>query len=130
MSAIYCKKCGLRGDSKCPHCRSIFSNAPYAQEMFEQFLNVRKFDKDEEPGSDGQRRWLVGVWTYAVTDQEAMGRCLRSLQAFLTDPEINIEVVACLHDWDLMPGVKSSIGCGCVGAANDNVPADPFATTK
>jgi hypothetical protein len=132
MAKIYCKKCGLRGDSKCPNCRHVFAdNNPNdkigSQEFLETFLHVRKWDKEQTPSQhDGSQRWLVGVWTYALTDQDALTISLQRLQEVLTDPNVNITVAACAHDWKLMPGQKSDIGCGCVGPENDNVPADPY----
>lgn len=134
MKNIYCTKCGVRGTSKCPNCRSIFGSRPTnekqvaAQEYFEMFMSIGLKNKDDRAkiaeGNEAQH--LVSFWHYAHDGQEAATSILSSLQHYL--PLANLEVAACLHDWQLLPGETSSIGCGCEGpAVGTPVPPDPYA---
>lgn len=140
MPTIYCTKCGVRGSSKCPHCRSIFSNPKpklengetdymkaEAQEFFEMFASVKidtesmKNRKDEHDDV----RHFVSFWTYAQSESEALEKTLERLKFLL--PLTNIKVAACVHDWAIAPGEKSSIGCGHEGDPSAVMPPDPFA---
>lgn len=133
MATIYCTKCGIRGWSKCPHCRSIFASgrkddAQMNQEYFEMFMSVGLKNKDDraklEAGEDA--RFTVAFWTFEKTEEAAILSILHCLKESL--PKINLEVAACVHDWQMMPGEKSSIGCGCESAPVGTViPADPYA---
>lgn len=131
MAAIYCKKCGLRGDSKCPHCRSVFADrnpnevARWEQEALERLLMVRSIENTTT--QKGESRFIVGVWTYATDSQEALKKGLDRLNYALNTQGVNLKVAACIHDWELMPGVESSIGCGHKGP-DGSVPEDPFAS--
>ena len=134
MARIYCKKCGLRGDSKCPHCRSIFADehpdplVASAMESIEAFVSVRADEHDQS--MDGKKRHHVSFWTYAQDGDEAIRRVLNRVHAAVATKGFNITVASCVHEWSLMPGEKSEIGCGHVGPPNDNVPADPYAEVK
>lgn len=144
MPDIYCTKCGLRGHSKCPHCRSIFAEnkaktdeevlRQIAQEFFEDFMEVglyapyntedRQFSEKQLANGD-TARFRVSFWTYAHNGTEAAEVTLKRLVQAL--PLVDIKVAACIHDWAIMPGQKSSIGCGHAGDPNAVVPPDPFA---
>ena len=133
MAKIYCTKCGIRGFSKCPHCRSIFANsrkddAGAAQEYFEMFMSVGLANKDDRAklAAGNEVRFSVSFWTYEANEEAAILSILNSLKSCL--PKINLQVAACVHDWRLMPGEKSSIGCGCEGQpVGTVVPANPYA---
>ena len=133
MAKIYCTKCGIRGFSKCPHCRSVFSegrkdDASWAQEYFELFMSVGLQNKeDRERLKAGEEvRFQVSFWHYAASEEAAILSILDSLRAAL--PQINLQVAACVHDWQMIPGEKSSIGCGCESApVGTVVPANPYA---
>ena len=138
MTTIYCKKCGFRGNSKCPHCRSIFTRYPNPDrtdegylkstvlEYFETFMGVQKIDKED--GEDGNARYQVTFWTYAKSYDEAIAKVLRSLTGYIPRIEGMEKVLACVHEWDIMPGLKSEIGCGHAGPpAGTEIPPDPFA---
>ena len=133
MATIYCTKCGIRGWSKCPHCRSIFANgrkddSGAAQEYFEMFMTVGLQNREDKALLDEGKdvRFKVSFWTYEANEEAAILSILNSLKSCL--PQINLEVAACVHDWRLMPGEKSSIGCGCESAPVGTViPADPYA---
>lgn len=134
MAKIYCTKCGIRGSSKCPHCRSIFGDRPSdekqvaAQEYFEMFMSVGLKNKDdrEKLAAGNEVRFTVNFWTYDVNEDGAMASILDSLKSYL--PLANLTVAACVHDWQLLPGEASSIGCGHEGArVGTLVLNDPYA---
>jgi len=131
MKTVYCKKCGLRAISKCPHTRNIFpDNNPFvqsgAQGTLEQFLKVIRYPGEEkhEPLPDGTVRWLVGSWTYAKTEDEAIMQVLTRFLQTLGTPGLNFKVAACVHEWELLPGQKCDLGCH-VGPLIP-VPEDPY----
>jgi len=95
-------------------------------------MKVGRDQSTDYVSENGESRHEVSFWTYAKDDQNAIERILRTLQFVLTDKDdpINIMVASCIHDWELMPGIKSEIDCGHVGPQNDNVPDDPFAKEK
>lgn len=131
MTKIYCTKCGVTGDSKCPHCRSIFQDpAPVevqgAQDYFENFMFV-KADPDSIPGADGKRRYFVTFWTYADSEEQALGRVLPRLRSAMINEAVNLKVAGCVHDWQIWPGMKSEIGCGHEGDPDAVVPPNPYA---
>ena len=134
MPEIYCTKCGIQGSSKCPHCRSVFSDHPkneqqrWAQDYFEMFMNVGLKNRDDKAKLEAgeQVRFQVSFWHYANNDEEAIASILGSLHDAL--PLANLTVASCIHDWQLMPGEASSIGCGCESApAGTAIPDNPFA---
>lgn len=144
MPEIYCKKCGLRGHSKCPYCRSIFPAHSHglsdndalrqmAQEYFENFVEVGLYENDEqrrkedyEKLNNGESvRFRVSFWTYSNDRSYALASILERLAELL--PLVNIKVAACIHEWEFMPGQESSIGCGHKGKKRAKVPPDPFA---
>jgi hypothetical protein len=63
--------------------------------------------------------------SHQPTDSEAIAAVLQILQHLLTQPGINLTVASCVHNWEIMPGLKSEIGCGHVGPLAI-VPPDPF----
>jgi hypothetical protein len=140
MPAIYCKKCGIRGFSKCPHCRSIFTDRmPMNQDILDSFVHARDISPKDDNGqpihyTGGDHideivmKHEVYFETYADTPEEAIKRVLESLQELLRG-HVNIDVASCVHEWELMPGERSSIGCGHTGPET-TVPNDPFAGTK
>jgi hypothetical protein len=122
MAKVYCKKCGLRGHSKCPYCRSVFSETNHgslAQDIWENLGCVTDL-----PGEDNQ--FLVGSRVFAENEEEALRKGVTILGSFFTDPEFNMQVAGCVHEWALMPGERSSIGCGHVGEQSAIVPPDPY----
>jgi hypothetical protein len=132
MAKVFCKKCGARGSSKCPHCRKVFMDFPNndlertAQQWLERYVRVRVADpweKQRYPGEDIEYR--VEFWTYEQSESEAIFSVLDSLRFWL--PLANLKVASCIHEWSLMPGEVSSIGCGHVGSLDLEVPPDPFA---
>lgn len=147
MARIFCTKCGIRGDSKCPYCRSIFPGVlddplvSAAQEYFEMFLTVERKPDPEfhdtiwgtadenraewEKKMKGQRKHYVKFWTFAENEEEAIRKVLHALQTYLKVPGVNLNVAACVHEWALMPGEHSDIDCGHVGA-DIPVPPDPY----
>jgi len=131
MAKVYCKKCGLRGWSKCTHCRNIFPDKnpdaiiDVAQEYFETFMTVEE-DHDTPPADDGKHRYEISFWTYASTDHAAMLSTLERLQQLLAIPGLSLKVAACIHQWELEPGEKSSMGCGHVGPEVKRMPANPY----
>lgn len=134
MRNIYCAKCGIRGSSKCPHCRSVFGSSPtkdeqkWAQEYFEMFMSVGlQNPEDRAKLANGEEaRFTVTFWTYDTSEDTAIAAILGSLKEALQIA--NLTVAACIHDWQLLPGETSSIGCGHEGApAGTIVPADPYA---
>lgn len=128
---IYCKKCGLRGQSKCPYCRTVYDSCDIdsgivqiAQEYFEQFMGVRM----SEHGTRGLNRYDVYFWTYAKNEQEAMERVVGRLQQIL-QTAVNVKVATCIHEWAFLPTYCSKIGCGHAAAPDltwSMVPPDPF----
>jgi hypothetical protein len=140
MPTVYCKKCGITGFSKCPHCRSIFADGmPMEMELLDNFIHVRDISPKDENGqptryTGGDHEGEIVVKhevyfeTYADTQDIAMERVLSSLQSLLSQ-HINIKVASCVHEWELAPGEVSSIGCGHVGP-EAKVPSDPFAGWK
>jgi hypothetical protein len=124
----------LRGKSKCPHCRTIFAEQPPsgtkeldlaygAQEYFESFMSV----KAEGPINklDKKQRFFVSFWTFATSHDEAATKVLKRLsEVFATS--VNLKVAACMHDFEIMPGQKSDISCGHVGAPAAIVPHNPY----
>lgn len=135
MAKIYCTKCGVRGNSKCPHCRSIFSDSPEdfkqraAQDYFEMFMAVApRDDSDRKRLDNGEdARFEVKFWTFSESEDEAIHSILNGLKEYL--PLVNLEVASCVHNWELMPGEISSIGCGHIGPPKyiETIPADPYA---
>lgn len=130
MASVVCKKCGVRGDSKCPHCRIVFmdriknSIQGYALDGIE--MRIACTEADDRIGTDGTRKHLVSFWTYAETRDQAMEKILRWLkEAINLLPDPLIKVAACDHEWVLMPGISSEIGCGHIGEEFE-VPSDPF----
>lgn len=132
MAKIYCTKCGIRGMSKCPHCRSIFADsrkddAGAAQEYFEMFMSIGLMNKDDRPRLEAgeEVRFKVAFWTYEASEEAAILSVLNALKSCL--PKIDLQVAACVHDWQLIPGEESSIGCGCESApAGTVIPPDPY----
>jgi hypothetical protein len=115
MAQIICKKCGLTGFSKCPHCRSVFpEHSSPATEIFEFQGFVKKANPEEEAGDDGKRRWLVGMWTYEVSEDAAMRKVLELFKSMLNNPEFSMATASCAHEWDFAEGEKSDIDCGCM----------------
>jgi hypothetical protein len=105
---------------------------PADQELLEQMINVRVVIAKNDDGSyrkfdDGSLVKHTEVWfqSYQETEEDAIASVLRSLFVVL-NANINMDVAACVHEWELMPGERSSIGCGHVGPEAE-VPADPFA---
>ena len=99
MAKIYCMKCGLEGDSKCPFCRSIFATSKngtldtIASYFFvlddEKYVKVR-LPRDEDHGG-----------------------CVIVLRDFLKDlTDEQCRIVACCHSWTFSPCSHSEIGCG------------------
>jgi hypothetical protein len=133
MAKIYCTKCGIRGISKCPNCRSIFADsrkddAGAAQEYFELFMSIGLMNKDDRPRLEAgeEVRFKVAFWTYEATEEAAILSVLNALKSCL--PQIDLQVAACVHDWQLMPGETSSIGCGCESPpVGTIVPPNPYA---
>jgi hypothetical protein len=116
----YCKKCGLRADSKCPHCRNVFpKRLSPAQQCLEMIIKVKQVSNHDIP-----TRWVY-VEIKKSSEEEAILSVLETLKACF-DAGADLKVAACVHEWELMPGVESEIGCGCVGPHNVVVPADPF----
>jgi hypothetical protein len=102
----------------------------WAQEYFEVFMSVGVASKNDrerlENGEDA--RFEVKFWTYAPNRDEAILSILKSLKESL--PNVNLDVAACVHDWELMPGERSSIGCGHIGpqlSESETLPENPYA---
>jgi hypothetical protein len=128
MARIYCVKCGLRGDSKCPHCRNIFpdsnknSDARTAQATFELCGAVRQCDEEKE---GRVHKYIAGLIEYAESSQQAIERAYTAMYIAFNTPGFSLRVECCLHEWALMPGEESEIGCGHVGKQT-TVPPDPY----
>lgn len=91
-------------------------------------MSVGLMNKDDHPKLEAgeEVRFKVAFWTYEASEEAAILSVLNALKSAL--PQINLQVAACVHDWQLMPGTKSSIGCGCESApVGTSVPPDPYA---
>ena len=133
MTKVYCTKCGIRGTSKCPHCRSVFGSSPKdekqraAQEYFEMFLTVGLVNNDDRPKVEAgeEVRHKVSFWTYDASEEAAIKSILGSLTHYL--PLADLTIAACVHDWQLKPGERSTIGCGHEGAPKGTpIPDNPY----
>lgn len=96
MPRIKCYECGAEGSSKCPHCRSIFSDERYDSVMSHliDLSNPKKV-------------------TFKVLSNETQGDFLVFLKEFLGElTNEQVRVCACMHQWEFMPCQHSSIGCG------------------
>lgn len=141
MARIYCTKCGIRGDSKCPHHRSVFPDRmPDEQDALDNFIKVRTQYKLDDYGNRATYKWgphegelvchkEVYFESYKNTDEEALLQVISFLQRVFSNGTIDLKVATCVHQWELMPGVHAEIGC-CIGPINDNVPVDPFENWK
>jgi hypothetical protein len=111
---------------------------PVAQEALDNAINIRTTYARNDDGSvrvyaEDRKEAGQPIYTgrevyfrsYAKTDEEAIAEVLNMLKAVFKR-DINMKVATCVHDWELMPGVKSSIDCGHVGPDRE-VPANPFA---
>ena len=130
MAKIVCIKCGVRGLSKCPHCRSSFMDRNpdlVVQEALEFVESRIKVQGDRQIGEDGKQKYTISFWTYATTNDEAMERMLRMLRNNLPDiPGRLLKVAGCDHEWHFLPGEESSIGCGHTEDQEYHIPEDPF----
>ena len=107
MANVRCYKCGKSGDSKCPHCRTIFDDMSDRADGVDTILSYRMAISDA--GIMFKRyRMLTGV--RESEDDYDILRCVRDLLKDLTDDELR--VVACVHKWEFAPCCGSSIGCG------------------
>lgn len=133
MANIVCIKCGMRGDSKCPHCRNSYPNQHSDLKVSDALESIEmRIGYKEEPGTegkDGKSKYIINFWTYAKTGDEAMVRMLEILKHNLNIlPDSLIKVAACDHEWHFMPGAHSEIACGhdAIDAGITEVPNDPF----
>jgi hypothetical protein len=94
------------------------------------FMNVQiqdSADRESRIAKGEDARFIVSFWTYELSNDEAAASVLQTLAEYL--PLANLKVAACVHDWSLLPGEKSSIGCGHIGKPQyaENIPPDPYA---
>jgi hypothetical protein len=138
VPTVYCTKYGIRGFSKNPHSRSVFTDLPLEMELLDNFINVLNTSPKDENGqpahyTGGEHEGEIVVKhevyfeTYADTGEAAIKRVLEQLQRLLSG-HVNLDVASCLHEFEIMPGEHSSVD-GYVGP-EATVPPDPFAKSK
>lgn len=94
MANVECKKCGELGNSKCPHCRSIFPS--------NQVLAVAEHSVNELREEDDAI--IITLRLYGETLQDK----LETLRWIASQP-IGL---LCKHQYTFVKGAKSSIDCG------------------
>jgi hypothetical protein len=97
MSNVACVKCGVEGESKCPHCRNIFpdENNNFMLEGLEHRIILREHV------------------TFRVYSGETHESVLQGLKRWLSRlSEQDITQLACVHKWEFKEGHGSLIGCG------------------
>lgn len=111
---VYCIKCGAEGDSKCPHCRSVFNS----NHLEVQLSHVLKFDLINLDGASWLQVRLRIPPEFCVEDEEAtladahIG-LYEILKMMIEGHELPLKQWICRHEWRLKPGHKSLIGCRC-----------------
>ena len=102
MTNVHCEKCGLKGASKCPYCRSVFAmdNDPLlegADELFSHFANI---NPDHSV-------------TFIALEDESVEKVLARTQRLLNQAGPGgLKILACEHEWIFDEGKRSEIGCG------------------
>jgi len=116
MAKILCTKCGKTGDSKCPHCRSIFADEDTPAGMIDTIMSYRLAITDKGILLKRMRVYVdpnapigPGNEMRDETNEEILTSVVGLLKR-LTDDELKI--VACCHTWDFAPFSKSEIDCG------------------
>lgn len=105
-SGIVCVKCGIKASSKCPNCRSTFTQFPN--------VNVRYLcwiAEHIKPKKDSEFVTLTLNLDSMAGESAADLKSTAGVIAAM--PLEDIQQAICSHRWAWQPGCKSSIDCGC-----------------
>ncbi|KKN78699.1 hypothetical protein LCGC14_0347660 [marine sediment metagenome] len=100
MAKVACTKCGEKGSSKCPFCRSIFLNN---QELAYAELVVNVSETDNS---------VVLTVNLAKKTADGKKRPLEEMMQTLKTLSEQSPGLLCLHSFDFEKEQESSIGCG------------------
>jgi hypothetical protein len=104
MAKIVCIKCGLEGDSKCPHCRSIFVEKCGNPIGVKDTVASYRLKIDDAGIMVKRGRTIEG-------GRETNEEILEMLRWLLEDPK-DFKVLGCVHEWEFAPFFHSEIDCG------------------
>lgn len=112
MVNVVCSKCGAKGTSKCPYCRSVFPSDQAAT----MWRSVSAFEW--EPEGKYRTPDLVLRLTYHPADKNDE-KALRAgnfttehLEYLMSAIKAKLRDLCPEHDWAFAEGETSSIGCG------------------
>lgn len=111
MSKIFCKNCGMTGDSKCPHCRTIFVDKEY-REIFVLSTHISLETKNYSDNPI-KKKFLINFNLHA----DMLEIALMDLEVLLSlMREQNPQMLQCAlenkHSWVFSKGESSEIECG------------------
>ena len=107
---IICTKCNLQGISKCPFCRSVFTDCHHYYGLIRLDSHASRLNSDEG-------HLILNYPMHGCTyDQAMLG--LKELIDYHYNGELGKfhqsptwDQIACIHSWKFKEGCKSEIGC-------------------
>lgn len=121
MGNVYCVKCGMEGESKCPRCRNVFpDNRIEAMLSHVLKFQVTPHNEDYSNGAWLSIKLYIHPEEYGLPPNEeditrkgheALYEILQGMAA-QTDGFPTFKQWACIHQWEFKPGCKPLIDCG------------------
>ena len=102
MARYKCSKCGVEANSKCVHCRSVFTDNRHALLTHLIKYDV-KHDEDVSTVELSFRRY-----THEATDSQMLLQVFDLIRS-MTDEEVSVYCCT-THDWELLPD-ECNLGC-------------------
>ena len=118
MANVFCSKCGITGTSKCPHCRTVFSD----NKMHDILSYVVKLNREDRqivilvpdwsknPGAPAEKK----NWSFEESAAAMLASVASHVAEFSSLPAaetVPAKQIVCIHDWQFAEGHESEAAC-------------------